>query len=139
VADRIALITGDFHQQLAEEMVGFVKEELAAGGAEAAGDIRVAGSYEVPLVLDRVLADTKIDGAVVLGYIDKGETLHGEVMGHIVFRVILDLELKHGKPVGMGIIGPGATPEQAEARKESAARGAVRAVLRSLATLQELK
>ena len=119
-------------------MVSFAKAELTAAGAEVAADISVAGSYEVPLVLDAVLQDSQVDGAVVLGYIDKGETLHGEVMGQVVFRTILDLELKYQKPVGMGIIGPGATPEQAEARKETAARGAVKAVLRSLATLAEL-
>ena len=119
-------------------MVSFAKAELTAAGAEVAADISIAGSYEVPLVLDAVLQDSQVDGAVVLGYIDKGETLHGEVMGQVVFRTILDLELKYQKPVGMGIIGPGATPEQAEARKETAARGAVKAVLRSLATLTEL-
>jgi hypothetical protein len=30
--------------------------------------------------------------------------------------IFKQLELSHGKPVGMGIIGPGATAEQAEQR-----------------------
>lgn len=133
---RIALVTGDFHETLAEEMVAFAKDEIAARGAECAEDIRVPGSYEVPLAADALLARDNVDGVVALGYIEKGETLHGEVMGQVVFKTLVDLQLKYKKPVGLGIIGPGATIEQAQVRKEDAARGAVKAVLRSLDTLR---
>lgn len=135
---QIALVTGDFHKELTGEMIDFAKEELAAAGVEVAADIRVAGSYEIPLVTDLLLAKPGIDAVVALGFIEKGETLHGEVMGQVVFKTLMDLELKHKKPIGMGIIGPGATSEQAQIRKEGAARGAVRAVLRSLTTLTEI-
>ena len=56
------------------------------------------------------------DGLVVLGYIERGETLHGEVMGHVVHTALVQLQLKYRKPVGIGIIGPGATAEQAQAQ-----------------------
>lgn len=134
----IAIITGDFHKDLAEEMVQFAKEEIATQGVEVADDIRVAGSYEVPVVLDVVLTKKHIDAAIVLGYIEKGETLHGEVMGNVVHAAIVDLQIKHKKPVGIGIIGPGATMEQAQVRKEGAAKAAVIAVVRSLSVLQKV-
>ena len=132
MAKRIALVTGDYHKNLAEEMAAAARQELEGAGGELAADIRVAGSYEVPLAADALLARSDIDGVVALGYIEKGETLHGEVMGHVVFRALVDLQLKYKKPVGLGIIGPGATREQAEARKVGAATGAVRAALRNL-------
>ncbi|MBI3256008.1 MAG: 6,7-dimethyl-8-ribityllumazine synthase [Candidatus Andersenbacteria bacterium] len=133
---QIAIITGDFHKELAQEMVSWATDEITAGGAAVSHDIRVAGSYEVPLMLDKVLGKKKVDAAVVLGYIEKGETMHGEVMGRVAHAAIVELQLKHGKPVGVGIIGPGATKEQAQVRKEGAARGSVKAVLRSLAALK---
>lgn len=135
---RLAIITADFHRDLAEEMVRYAKEEAASAQAEIAQDVRVAGSYEVPLVADTLLRRDDVDAAVALGFIEKGETLHGEVMGHVVFRSLVELQLKHKKPIGMSIIGPGATQEQARIRAEPAARGAVRVALRSLATLSAL-
>lgn len=135
---RISIVIGDFHKDLAEEMIEFAKDEMKNVGIEPASIVRVAGSYEVPLVVDTLLAQPKMEAVIVLGYIEKGETMHGEVMGQVVHTALVKLQLKYNKPVGMGIIGPGATPTQAQVRKEGAARGAVKAVLRSLATLEEL-
>jgi 6,7-dimethyl-8-ribityllumazine synthase len=72
---------------------------------------------------------------VVLGYIERGETLHGEVMGHTVHAAIVQLQLQYKRPIGIGIIGPGATKEQAELRKTDYAAAAVRATMRSLEAL----
>ncbi|MBI4022431.1 MAG: 6,7-dimethyl-8-ribityllumazine synthase [Candidatus Andersenbacteria bacterium] len=137
--NRLAIVAADFHKDLTAEMVGYAKDEVAAAPAAFAYDIRVAGSYETPLVAATLLRRADVDAVVVLGYIEKGETLHGEVMGHAVFSALIKLQLKHQKPVGLGIIGPGATAAQAAARAEPTARGAVRATLRSLAALQALK
>jgi 6,7-dimethyl-8-ribityllumazine synthase len=60
-------------------------------------------------------------------------------MGHVVQQTLVDLQLKHRKPVGIGIIGPGATLEQAEKRKVDYARAAVRAAVRSWSVLREAK
>jgi 6,7-dimethyl-8-ribityllumazine synthase len=111
-------------------MVEVARDELSAGGAILLRVVRVPGCYETPLVADRLLAQEAVDALVVLGTIERGETLHGEVMGHVVHAALVQLQLKHQKPIGLGIIGPGATPEQAEARKVSSARAAVQAVLR---------
>jgi 6,7-dimethyl-8-ribityllumazine synthase len=97
--------------------------------------VPVPGSYEVPLVADALLSRESIDALVVLGYIERGETLHGEVMGHTVHQALVQLQLQHKKPIGIGIIGPGATAEQAQVRKESYAAAALRAAVRSLEAL----
>src|SRR5262249_35061100 len=107
-------------------------------GAEVAVTARVPGSYELPLVVSTILKSGKVRAVVVLGYIERGETQHGEVMGHVVHGALMRLSIRHGKPIGLGIIGPGATAEQAEARKDAYARSAVRAALASLATLKEI-
>ena len=76
----------------------------------------VPGCMEIPLALDRVLSDEDIDGAFCLGIIEKGETDHGLVMGQGVVKTILELQLVHNKPIGLGIIGPGALPEHVSPR-----------------------
>ena len=115
-------------------MIATAEDEAKAAGVADVSVTTVAGSLEAPLIIDRLLSKG-VDAAVALGFIEQGETLHGEVMGHVVYRSLIDLQLKHQKPIGLGIIGPGATEEQALARQETAARSAVKAALRSHALL----
>jgi 6,7-dimethyl-8-ribityllumazine synthase len=134
----LAVLVAEFHQTLANGMLAAAIDEAELGGARVTRTYRVPGAYETPLVADRVLALRDVDGLIVLGYIERGETLHGEVMGHVVHAALVEASLRRGKPVGLGLIGPGATRKQAEVRKDPSARAAVRAVLQSLAVLSEL-
>lgn len=137
-APRLAVLAAEFNRPLVEAMLAAAHDEAARGGATVARVVRVPGCYEVPLVAEVLLGRDDLDAVVVLGYIERGETLHGEVMGHVVHAALVQAQLTHRKPVGIGIIGPGATAEQADVRKEDYARAAVRAALRSLAVLGEL-
>lgn len=135
---RLAVVVADFHEKLAATMLAAAKDEAERQNASVTLTAHVSGCYETPLVAEHALARRDIDALVVLGCIERGETLHGEVMGHVVHRRLIDASLMIGKPIGLGIIGPGATPKQAEARKDSTARAAVRAAVRNLAVLREL-
>jgi 6,7-dimethyl-8-ribityllumazine synthase len=131
---RLAIVAAEFNRPLVDAMVAGALDEANKEGARIAFDpVRVPGCYETPLVVARVLARRDVDAVVVLGYIERGETQHGEVMGHVVHAALVGLSLDHAKPVGIGIIGPGATPAQAEERKDGYARAAVRAAMRALA------
>jgi 6,7-dimethyl-8-ribityllumazine synthase len=134
----LGILAAEFNRPLVEAMVAGARDEAAGAGARIVCEVRVPGCYETVLVADRMLARRDVDAIVVLGYIERGETQHGEVMGHVVHRALVDLELVYGKPIGVGVIGPGATPEQAEVRKDGYARAAVRAALRSAAALVEI-
>jgi 6,7-dimethyl-8-ribityllumazine synthase len=123
---RIGLVCGSFHRNEVERMLAFAVEE-AEGLEFVVGDVVwVPGSMEVPLALDRLLSNH--DAVACLGIIEKGETQHGLAMGQAVIKTILDLQLKHDKAVGLGIIGPGAEPHHIEPRLEPHARAAVRAL-----------
>jgi len=126
---RLILVVGEFHRDLMEIMVEAARARAEDRGAAVMDVVWVPGSFEVPLALHRVLGLEFVDAAVALGYIERGETRHGDVMGNAVSRAVVDLELRHDKPVGLGIIGPGATLEQARARAEGYARRAVDAAL----------
>jgi 6,7-dimethyl-8-ribityllumazine synthase len=136
---KLAIVAAQFNKDLVDAMVAAARDEAEQLRAEVTRELRVPGCYEVPLVVSRVIARRKVDAVIVLGYIERGETQHGEVMGHVVHRALVELELAHQKPIGIGIIGPGATAEQAEVRKDGYARAAVRAALASaLASLNAL-
>jgi 6,7-dimethyl-8-ribityllumazine synthase len=125
----MAIVAAEFNEEIASAMVRAATS--AAHQAEfEVRVVRVPGCYELPLAVAISLDDATIDAVVVLGYIEQGETLHGEVMGHVVHRALVDLSLAHRRPIGIGIIGPGATLAQANSRKESYAASAVQAVAR---------
>jgi 6,7-dimethyl-8-ribityllumazine synthase len=109
-------------------MLEFARDEADSKNWEVSEVVWVPGSMEAPLALDRLLQYEGIQGAVVLGIIERGETDHGLVMGQAVTRAIIELQIKHNKPIGLGIIGPGAEPEHIGPRLEPHARAAVGAV-----------
>ena len=90
--------------------------------------IWVPGAMEVPLALSRVINNPEIHGAACLGIIEKGSTQHGLAMGQAVLSSIIDLQLESDKPIGLGIIGPGAEPQHIEPRLEPHARAAISAI-----------
>ncbi len=124
----LGIVCGAFHREKVERMLEFARNEADSKNWEVSEVVWVPGSMEAPLALDRLLQYEDIQGAVVLGIIERGDTDHGLVMGQSVTRAIIDLQIKHNKPIGLGIIGPGAEPEHVGPRLEPHARAAVGAV-----------
>ena len=125
---RLGIICGSFHREEVQKMLDYARDEAANKNWEVAEVSWVPGSMESPLALDRMLQREEIDGAVVLGIIERGETDHGLVMGQSVTKAVIELQISHNKPIGLGIIGPGAKPEHILPRLEPHARAAVGAV-----------
>ncbi|MFZ2681786.1 MAG: 6,7-dimethyl-8-ribityllumazine synthase [Patescibacteria group bacterium] len=125
---RVAIVLGQFHKVYAERMLVEAKTALLAAGLEVISEVWVPGSLEKPLALKRLLLRSDIDGAVVLGIIERGETKHGLVMGEVVMQAIVDLQLQTMKPVGVGILGPEILPDQIEPRLLPYAKAAAEAL-----------
>ena len=123
----IGIVCGSYHRAEVERMLAWATEEAGKNDLEIIHIVWVPGSMEVPLALDRMLS--KCDAAACLGIIEKGETQHGLAMGQAVIKTILELQLKHNKPIGLGIIGPGAEHHHIEPRIEPHARSAVLALI----------
>ena len=124
----IAIGCGSFHKNEIEQMLAWAKDEASSHGLEIAEVVWVPGAMEVPLALDRLLSLEDISGAACLGVIEKGQTQHGLAMGQAVIKSVIELQLVHEKPVGLGIIGPGAEPQHIEPRLEPHARAAIAAM-----------
>lgn len=124
----LGIVCGSFHREQVERMLNYAIDEAVSKNWEVSEVVWVPGSMEAPLAIDRMLQSTEVQGAVVLGIIERGETDHGLVMGQSVTKSVIELQIKHNKPIGLGIIGPGAEPEHIEPRLEPHARSAVGAV-----------
>jgi len=124
----IAIVCGSFHKTEVSKMLEWASEEASQQGLTMTDIVWVPGAMEVPLALNRLLGRDDIQGAACLGIIEKGHTQHGLAMGQSVMQSIIDLQLTWDKPVGLGIIGPGAEPEHIGPRLEPHARAAVAAI-----------
>ena len=116
MAKSIAIVAGSYHKESVERMVEKAREVASDNNLIVEEVNWVPGSMEVPLQIKRLFLRESIEGAVVLGIIENGETKHGLVMGKAVIDSLLNLQLASMKPIGFGIIGPGAKPEHIDDR-----------------------
>jgi 6,7-dimethyl-8-ribityllumazine synthase len=93
----------------------------------------------MPLAVERLLKKKNVDAVVTLGAVIKGDTRHDDIVAENAARLIADLSLKHGKPVALGITGPGMTIEQARERAELVPVRAVNAAVNMVARLRKLQ
>lgn len=128
----IAIVLGAFHKVHVTRMLEVARETAKENNLEIVEEVWVPGSIEKPLALKRLLMRDDIDGAVALGIIERGETKHGLVMGHVVYDAIIKLQLEFMKPIGLGILGPEILSEQIAPRLEGYARAAVIATAKML-------
>ena len=129
MAKSIAIVAGSYHKESVERMVEKAREVASDNNLIVEEVSWVPGSMEVPLQIKRLFLRESIEGAVVLGIIENGETKHGLVMGKAVIDSLLILQLASMKPIGFGIIGPGAKPEHIDDRLLPYAENAMLALL----------
>ncbi len=132
VSHRITLILGQFHKGEAEAMREEARKAAEENALTIVDEVWIPGSMEAPLAAKRLLQRNNVDGLVVLGIIERGETDHGVVMGGAVTKALIDLQLGFMKPIGMGILGPGIFPSQIVSRVRPYARAAMLALSRML-------
>ena len=124
----IAIVCGSFHKTEIELMLSLARDQAEKENLTITEVVWVPGAMEVPLALSRIIGNPDIQGAACLGIIEKGSTQHGLAMGQSVLSSIIDLQLETNKPIGLGIIGPGAEPQHIEPRLEPHARAAISAI-----------
>jgi len=127
---KLCVVVGEFHKEISETMLQYAKNTASKLNVEIKKIIWIPGSFEAPLALKEIFELKKFNAVVLLGYIEKGETLHGEVIGRESIKKILDLQIEYRIPVGYGVIGPGATIEQAKERMRESAEKAIEAAVK---------
>jgi len=134
---RIGIAVSEFNFDVTLLMLERAKEEVAFLGATLGPVVKTPGVFDIPLAARALLARSDVDAIVALGAVIEGETGHDEVVMQQATRKLADLAVESGKPVGLGISGPGETRLQAQDRIENAAN-AVRAVVKMVGRLREV-
>jgi len=126
---RIGAVVSEFNYDITMIMAERAKEHADFLGAEITQTIKVPGVFDMGLAIKKLLEKKNIDGVVAIGAVIEGETEHDEIVIQHASRKIADLSIEYGKPVGLGISGPGMTRLQAEERIERA-KAAVESVVK---------
>jgi len=135
---RVAIVVSEFNYDVTLLMLERAKEEVSFLGASLGPVMKTPGVFDMPLASKVLLGRSDVDGLVALGAVIEGETQHDEVVMHQAARKLTDLSVEFGKPVGLGISGPGETRLQAQDRIENAGN-AVRAVVKMVQRLRDLE
>jgi len=134
---RVAIVASEYNYDITLLMLERAKDEIEFLGASLGPVVKTPGVFDMPLAVQALYRRKDVDGVVALGAVIEGETGHDEVVMNQASRKLTDLSVEHGKPLGLGISGPGETRLQAQDRIENAA-SAVRAVVKMVRRLREL-
>jgi 6,7-dimethyl-8-ribityllumazine synthase len=138
----VVIVAGQWHEVISEAMVASASRTLEAAGATYSV-VRVAGSFELPVVSKAVL-ENGADAVIALGVIIRGGTPHFEFVSDAATQGLLRVALDTGKPVGFGVLtlddeqqglDRAGLPDSKEDKGEEAATAAIQAAL----TIRNLK
>ncbi len=136
---RIAIIVSEFNSDITFQMLNKAKDHAQKIKADVRYICFAPGSFDMPLLIEELLKKNDVDAAVTLGAVIKGETSHDDIVAENAARLIADLSLKYGKPIGLGITGPDMTLEQAKDRIDIVPLRAVNAAVNMAMRIKKLK
>lgn len=136
---RLAIVVSEFNSEITLKMLERARSQAEKLGAKAGYVLYVPGTFDMPLAVERLLKKKNVDAVVTLGAVIKGDTRHDDIVAENAARLIADLSLKHGKPVALGITGPGMTIDQARERAQLVPVGAVNAAVNMILRLRKLQ
>ena len=135
---RLALVVAEFNHDVTYLMQERAISHARFLGAEVRYVAKSPGAYDMVLLIEKLLQRDDVDAVVALGAIITGATKHDEVIAHQIARKLVDLSEKYGKPVTLGISGPGMNRMQALERVDDYARRAVEAAVKLVRRLRML-
>ncbi|GGN96842.1 MULTISPECIES: 6,7-dimethyl-8-ribityllumazine synthase [Haloarcula] len=108
----------DKHGAVIEAMRQSASAAAADHDADIVETVTVPGAYDTPLAADRLARREDVDAVAVLGVIIEGDTDHDQVIADAAAQGLTDVSLERDTPVTLGIIGPGMSKDEAEARTQ---------------------
>jgi len=105
---RILLVEARFYEDIADALLAGATRALEQAGVDF-DRVSVPGSLEVPPAIAMALdaaesAGKPYEGAVALGCVIRGETLHFEIVSFESARALMELSRTRGVPIGNGIV-----------------------------------
>lgn len=103
---RIALVATRFNDFIVDSLIGGARDTLVRHGVEDASLtlVRVPGSWELPLVTDRLARSGDYDGILALGCVIRGGTPHFEYVAGECAKGLGQVSQQRDVPVSFGVL-----------------------------------
>ena len=104
--EKIAIISSRFNHLITDRLIEGAKDcFLRHGGIdENLTNILVPGAFEIPFVLEKVLAQGNYDGVCCLGAIIRGSTPHFDYVSAEATKGIANVTIRYGAAVTFGVL-----------------------------------
>lgn len=138
-AIKLAVVAARWNGLVVDSLLQGVSETVKEIEGVEVDTIRVPGCWELPIVIDDALRHGGYDGALALGCILKGETMHAQLLATDVSRKLMDIQVELGKPIGWAVLTPDNLDqalERAEVDRGNKGREALMAVVETLEALR---
>ncbi len=104
---RILIVEARYYDDIADALLAGATKALQEAGATIEV-VSVPGSLEIPvaiaIAIDAARGRRRYDGAVALGCVIRGETLHFEIVSQQSARGLMELGIAQCFPIGNGIV-----------------------------------
>ncbi|NVB42185.1 6,7-dimethyl-8-ribityllumazine synthase [Pseudenhygromyxa sp. WMMC2535] len=103
---RFAVLVARFNAIVTEPLLDGAVDTLLRSGA-AAEDVavfRTPGSYELPMLADKVLTTGRFDALIALGCLIRGDTIHFDLIASEAAKGLSAVGQRHARPVAFGVL-----------------------------------
>ncbi|HYY86350.1 MAG TPA: 6,7-dimethyl-8-ribityllumazine synthase [Nitrososphaeraceae archaeon] len=136
---RVAIVVAEFNKDITDKMLLSAKNHAKKLKMQIKNVCHVPGTFDMPLIVEKLLKTQDIDAIITLGAVIKGETGHDVLIATNTARLLGDLSLKYQKPIALGITGPDMTVKQATNRVNTVPKRTVEAAYKMVTKLTELE
>ena len=133
--NKIIIVLASYYPEIASKLLEGAKKELAKNGYSSTEILihKVPGVFEIPVMISKYIE--KYKAVIALGCVIKGQTPHFDYISSSAINGIMNLSIKHKKPIGNGIItclNKKQALDRADHKKKNKGGEAVKAVMEVL-------
>ncbi|MDM7831188.1 6,7-dimethyl-8-ribityllumazine synthase [Cellulomonas edaphi] len=99
---RVVVVAASWHTQVMDGLLAGARRALAAANVTEVTEIRVPGTFELPVAARAAAASA--DAVVALGVVIRGGTPHFEYVCQAATLGLTDVAVQTGVPVGFGVL-----------------------------------
>jgi 6,7-dimethyl-8-ribityllumazine synthase len=101
---RVGLVAARWHPDAMAGLLAGARRGLVECGVTRVVEVRVPGSFELPVAAHRLAAADLVDAVVALGVVVRGGTPHFEYVCSAVAHGLVAVSVETGVPVGFGVL-----------------------------------
>jgi len=103
---KIAIVSTRWNHFIVDRLVEGAKDafDRHGGNVDDIDHVLVPGAFELPMIVDRLLASGKYDAICALGAVIRGATPHFDYVSAEATKGIATMSLKYSKPVSFGLL-----------------------------------